>query len=111
MGDSERAGTDPIKYAKENPPNELVDDAEDHKYSTNSQSLEEKDTNEHSFDSCSDDPSQCFPKDTISDSILEPYPYGTNGEMVFENLRVKMKDLPRFIIDFMGKNMVFGCLL
>ncbi|VUZ56513.1 unnamed protein product, partial [Hymenolepis diminuta] len=33
---------------------------------------------------------------------FEPYPYGSDGAMMYEDLRAKLREIPRSIIDFMG---------
>ena len=96
MGDRRSSVSDHKESIKENPPNETSDNAENQD-STKSKGLEEVNSNDVS------DASRCFLKANEDGSVLEPYPYGTDGKMMFENMRAKMKELPRFTIDFMGE--------
>lgn len=33
---------------------------------------------------------------------FEPYPFGSDGAMMYEDLRAKLREIPRSIIDYMG---------
>lgn len=36
------------------------------------------------------------------ENFLQPYPYGSDGAMLYEDLRARLKEIPQPIIDYMG---------
>lgn len=94
----------PVEGSVKKPPNKRTDNLEAGQDSLKSQNTEERGSSRQSSDPCIHD----FFDSMWNGPILEPYPYGSDGEMIFENLRAILKAPPRSIIDYMGKE---GCIV
>ncbi|KAL5107396.1 hypothetical protein TcWFU_001801 [Taenia crassiceps] len=98
MGGKEGAELDPVEGCVKTLPEEGTDNLE-----AGHDCLESKGT-EKKGSSCqlSDPYIRGFLDSMWNAPILEPYPCGSDGEMIFENLRTMLKAPPRSIIDYMG---------
>ncbi|KAL5966061.1 hypothetical protein TSMEX_006190 [Taenia solium] len=88
----------PVEGSVGKPPNGGTENQESGQDSLKSQNVEEKGSSQRSLGPYRHE----FLDSMWNAPILEPYPYGSDGEMVFENLRVMLKAPPRSIIDYMG---------